>query len=175
MIETEMKVRVADLAALRTRLLAMGAVVAQERHREENILYDFRDKRLTGKREALRVRRIGRKTFLTFKGAPEKSRRFKIRTEYETEARNGRQLIRILQALDLAETVRYEKFRTVLRQGNLKICLDETKAGNFAEFEGEREKIVRIARTLDMPQADWIRKSYLTLLREAGAIIPPAD
>ncbi|MHB8056098.1 MAG: CYTH domain-containing protein, partial [Candidatus Aminicenantales bacterium] len=61
MIETEIKVRVGDLAALRTRLLAMGAVVVKERHFEENALYDFRDRRLSGRREALRVRRVGRK------------------------------------------------------------------------------------------------------------------
>lgn len=168
MVEIEIKVRVDDLAALQARLAAMGAAVVQERHREENVLYDFRDKRLAGGRQALRLRRVGRKAFLTFKGAPEKSRRFKIRTEYETEVRNGRQLVRILQSLGLVEAVRYEKFRTVLRLGTLTICLDETRAGTFAEFEGEREKITRIARALNIPSSEWIRKSYLTLLREAG-------
>jgi adenylate cyclase class 2 len=171
MIETEIKVRVDDLTALRTRLLAMGAVVAKERHLEENALYDFRDRRLAGRSEALRVRRVGRKAFLTFKGAPEKSRRFKIRTEYETEVGNARDLVRILQSLGLAEAVRYEKYRTVLRKGSLTICLDETKAGTFVEFEGEREKIARMARSLDMPNKDWIQKSYLTLLREAGVSV----
>lgn len=170
MIEIEIKVRIDDLAALRSRLLAMGAAVVRERHREENALYDFRDKRLSIRNEALRIRRIGRKTFLTFKGAPEKSRRFKIRTEYETEVQNSRQLVRIFQSLGLAETVRYEKFRTVLRLKTLTICLDETQVGTFVEFEGEREKIVRIARDLDMPQENWIQKSYLALLREAGKI-----
>lgn len=171
MTETEVKVRVDDLAALRARLLTMGAMVAKERHLEENALYDFRDRRLSDRNEALRVRRIGRKAFLTFKGAPQKSRKFKIRTEYETEARNGRELVRILQALGFVETVRYEKFRTVLRKGTLTICLDETKAGMFVEFEGERDKIAKMARALDMPKKNWIQKSYLALLREAGAIV----
>ena len=170
MIETEIKVRVDDLDTLRAKLLTMNASVVRERHREENALYDFRDKRLASRREALRVRKTGRKAFLTFKGAPEKSRRFKIRPEYETEVQNGRQLVRILQSLGLAETVRYEKFRTILRLGTLTICLDETPAGTFVEFEGEREKIVRLARALGMPRETWIRKSYPDLLREAGMI-----
>jgi adenylate cyclase class 2 len=169
--EIEVKVRVEDLAALRARVLSLGAVVWKERHFEENTLYDFRDGRLAGRSEALRVRKIGRKAFLTFKGAPQKSRKFKIRTEYETEARNPRDLVRILQALGYIPTVRYEKHRTVLRKGTLEICLDETRAGTFVEFEGEREKIARMARTLDLPKKDWIRKSYIALLMEAGVSV----
>jgi len=168
MTETEVKVRLDDLAALRTKLLAMGAVVAKERHFEENTLYDFRDKRLLNRREALRVRKVGRKAFLTFKGTPQKSRKYKIRTEYETEVRNARDLVRILQSLGLAEAARYEKHRTVLRKGTLLICLDETRIGMFVEFEGEREKIAQMARVLGLPKKNWIQKSYLTLLREAG-------
>jgi len=166
--ETEVKVRVDDLAALKSKLLSLGAVVTKERHFEENTLYDFRDKRLAERREALRVRKVGRKAFLTFKGTPQKSRKYKIRTEYETEVRNGRDLVRILQSLGLAEAARYEKHRTVLRKGTLLVCLDETRIGTFVEFEGEREKIARMAGALGMPKKDWIQKSYLTLLREAG-------
>ncbi|MCX6565259.1 MAG: class IV adenylate cyclase [Candidatus Aminicenantes bacterium] len=168
MTETEVKVRIDDLAALRTKLLTLGVVVMKERHFEENTLYDFRDRRLQERREALRVRKVGRKTFLTFKGTPQKSRKYKIRTEYETEVRSARDLVRILQSLGLAEAARYEKHRTVLRKGTLLICLDETRAGTFVEFEGEREKIAQIARALGLPKKNWIQKSYLTLLREAG-------
>lgn len=168
MTEIEIKVRVDDLPALRARLVALGAAVVKERHFEENTLYDFRDRRLAERREALRVRKVGRKAFLTFKGTPQKSRKFKIRTEYETEARNARDLVRILQALGFAAAARYEKYRTVLKKGTLTICLDETAVGTFVEFEGERETIARMARTLEMPKETWIQKSYLTLLREAG-------
>jgi len=171
MTEIEVKVRVDDLTALRARLLALGAAVFKERHFEENTLYDFADRRLAGRGEALRIRRIGRKAFLTFKGAPQKSRKFKIRTEYETEARNARDLVRIIQALGFAAVAHYEKHRTELKKGTLTICLDETKIGTFVEFEGERETIARMARTLEMPKETWIKKSYLTLLRQAGQAV----
>ncbi|MBN1938909.1 MAG: class IV adenylate cyclase [Candidatus Aminicenantes bacterium] len=171
MTEIEVKVRVDDLAALRDRLLSLGATVAKERHFEENTLYDFADRRLAGKGEALRVRKTGRKAFLTFKGAPQKSRKFKIRTEYETEARNARDLVRILQSLGFAAVARYEKHRTELKKGKLSICLDETKIGMFVEFEGEREDIARMSRILGMPKEHWIKKSYLTLLGEAGQAV----
>jgi adenylate cyclase class 2 len=169
--EIEVKVRVDDLTALRARLMTMGATVMKERHFEENTLYDFRDRRLAGRREALRVRKVGRKAYLTYKGPPQKSRKYKIRTEYETEARNARHLIRILQSLDLIPVVHYEKYRTVLRKGTLKICLDETRAGSFVEFEGEREKIARMARTLEMPKKDWIQKDYIALFKDAGLAV----
>jgi adenylate cyclase class 2 len=168
--EVEVKVRVDDLDAVRGRLLALGAALLKERYHEENTLYDRRDRRLTERREALRVRRIGRKTFVTFKGAPEKSRRFKIRTEHETEVRNGKAFVRILQALGFVPLVRYAKDRTVLGKGTLKICLDKTTFGSFVEFEGEREKIVRMAKALEFPQKDWIRKDYVQLLIEAGQV-----
>ena len=171
MTEIEVKVRVDDLPALRSRLTDLGAVVVKERHFEENTLYDFRDRRLAERREALRVRKVGRKAFLTFKGAPQTSRKFKIRTEYETEARNARHLVRIIQALGFVQSAHYEKYRTVLRKGTLTICLDETGAGTFVEFEGERETIARMARTLGMEKGSWIQKGYLTLLREAGKAI----
>ncbi len=167
MTEIEVKVRVDDLAAVKEKLLAMGAVVFKERHLEENTLYDFRDRRLAGRREALRIRRVGRKAFLTFKGTPQKSRKFKIRTEYETEVHDGRSLVRILQSLGMIEVFRYEKHRTVLRKGTLLVCLDETRLGGFVEFEGEREKIARTARALGMSKKDWITKSYPALYREA--------
>jgi len=165
MREIEVKVRVVDLEALRTRLPELGARLEKERHPEDNTLFDFPDRDLAGRGEALRVRWIGRKAFLTFKGAPEKSRRFKIRLEHETEARNGKALVRILGALGLAPVFRYEKRRTVWRKGTLKICLDETAAGMFVEFEGEREKIVRMARALGFPQKDWIKSTYVELLK----------
>lgn len=166
MREIEVKVRVGDLAAVRARLLDLGARIDKERHHEENTLFDFRDGRLTERREALRVRRIGRKAFLTFKGPPEKSRRFKIRLELETEVRDGKAFVRILSALGFVPVFRYEKRRTVLRKKTLKICLDETAAGTFVEFEGEREKIVRMARVLGFPQKDWIKKDYVQLLKD---------
>jgi adenylate cyclase class 2 len=167
-VEVEVKVRVDDLESIRRRLLAQGAKILKERHLEENTLYDWPDRRLTVRREALRVRRVNRKTTLTFKGAPEKSRRFKVRFEHETDVRNAKGLARILRALGLVAVFRYAKHRTVLGLGPVKICLDETAVGSFVELEGERQKIVRAARALGFPQAGWIRRDYIQLLVEAG-------
>lgn len=168
MLEIEIKVRVPDLKPVRVRLLELGAVLVRDRHHETNTLYDFRDGALCGKQQALRLRTIGRKAYLAFKGTPQKSRRFKVREEFETEVNNGRHLQLTLKALGLVPVFSYEKRRTVLKKGPLKICLDETAAGCFIEFEGDREKIVRFAKLLKIPRNDWIKLDYVQLLKMAG-------
>jgi adenylate cyclase, class 2 len=168
MLEIEIKVRAVDLGRIQRELLEMGAVVVRERHREDNVLYDFRGGTISAERRALRLRTAGRRTTLTFKGAPEKSRRFKIRREYETEVRDLRQMRRILQALGLRPVFHYAKHRTVLRQGKVTICLDELAIGSFLELEGERQHIVKLAKKMKIPSQEWIRKDYIRLLIEAG-------
>jgi len=166
--EIEVKVLVADLKPIRDKLLAMGAVLVKEQHNEVNTLYDLRNRALYGKRQALRLRMAGKKAYLTFKGTPRKSRKYKVREEFETEVKNPRHLQKILKALGFVPVFRYEKLRTVLKKGPLKICLDETAAGNFIEFEGERQKIAQFSKRLRIPKKDWIKLDYIQLLQMAG-------
>jgi adenylate cyclase class 2 len=167
-LEIEVKVPVPDLKAARERLTALGAVLVRERHREENVLYDRPDGGLTVARRALRLRTAGRKSYLTYKGAPQASRRYKVREEFETEVKNVRQMRKILAGLGYKQAFRYEKHRTVLRIKTLKICLDETAAGTFLEFEGEREKIAKVSKQLGLAPSAWIKLDYITLLVRAG-------
>ena len=174
MTEVEVKVRVADLKAVREKLLALGAVVSRERHAEANALYDFVGGELRSRRQALRVRKAGKRASLTFKGEPRKSRSFKVREEFETQVRDPKALRKILRALGLKETFTYAKRRTVLRKGRLTIALDETAVGDFVELEGERHEIVRLARSLGFKRADFITSSYVELIGRAGEKGGPA-
>lgn len=168
MVEIEVKVPVKKPAALREAILRSGARLEKERHSEEDTFFDLRSRALTVQKRALRVRRAGRKTFLTFKGAPQKSRRFKVREEHETEVRNEKALRRILRGLGFVRIFRYKKHRTVFRRGRLRISLDETPAGAFCEFEGEQSDIVKFARALGFSSAEMIKKDYVEIVREAG-------
>lgn len=165
MVEIEVKVRVKDMAAMRQAILRSGAQLERERYREENTLFDLRSRVLTSRKCALRLRRAGRKVFLTFKGAPQKSRRFKVREEYETEVRNEKALRRILRGLGFVTVFRYGKSRTVFRKGRLRIALDETPAGAFCEFEGEKSDIARYARSLGITSAEMIKQDYVQILQ----------
>jgi adenylate cyclase class 2 len=167
MVEIEVKIKIPDPKPFRESLLRAGARLEKERHSEDNTLYDFRGGELRKKSRALRLREAGPKAFLTYKGTPQKSRRFKVREEFETEIRNEKQLRKILRALGLVPTFRYRKFRTVFRKGAVKICVDETSIGNFAELEGERSDIVRLAKSLGFSPADMIKRDYVELIQEA--------
>jgi predicted adenylyl cyclase CyaB len=168
MLEIEVKIRVKDLEAFRQSLLTSGARIEKDRYTEKNTLYDFSSQALYRRRSALRLRTAGRKTFLAFKGAPHKSRRFKVRDEFETEVKNEKQTQKILHALGLSPVFSYQKSRTVYRKGRLKICLDETAAGNFCELEGERNEIIKFAKTLGFARADLIKLDYVQLLEKKG-------
>jgi len=166
LVEIEVKLRVKDAAGIRQAILRSGARLDKERYAEENTLFDLPSRALTAKRCALRLRRAGRKVFLTFKGSPQKSRRFKVREEHETEVRNEKALRHILRGLGFVVVFRYEKLRTTFRKGRLRIALDETAAGVFCEFEGERSDIVRYARTLGFSSAEMIKQDYVQILQQ---------
>lgn len=164
MVEIEVKVPVKDKAAVREAILRAGAQLQKERQAEDDTFFDLRSRALTLQKRALRLRRAGRKTFLTFKGTPQKSRRFKVREEHETEVRNEKALRRILRGLGFVAIFRYQKHRTVFRRGRLRISLDETPAGAFCEFEGERSDIVKFARTLGYRSEEMIKQDYVQIL-----------
>lgn len=164
MIETEVKIRIQDPKAVRDKLLTLGAVVARNRVLEENTLYDFPAGSLKAGRRALRIRKSGKRATLTFKGSPQKSRSFKVREEFETGVSDAGQLRKVLKALGLHPTFSYRKFRTLLRKGNLVVCLDETPVGIFLELEGRRHEIIRFARSLGFGRVDFIRADYVELI-----------
>ena len=166
MVEIEVKIRIIDTKTLGEKILLLGANLEKERFYEENTLYDFPSKILYKKRQALRLRKMNKKSFLTFKGPPQKSRKFKIREEYETEVKNEKQLRKILKSLGFIPVFNYEKHRTVYRKKSLKISLDETSIGNFIELEGKREEIVRFANALGVSKREFIKLDYIQLINK---------
>ncbi|MCD6194464.1 MAG: class IV adenylate cyclase [Candidatus Aminicenantes bacterium] len=167
MTEIEVKIKIKSLTSLFQQLETLGAQKIKEKYYETNTLYDFPSQELLQKRSALRVRKINKKCFLTYKGPPQPSRSFKIREEYETEVKNEKQLRKILKKLGLKQTFTYAKYRTVYRYQRLKIFVDETPIGNFIELEGKQSDIVKIAKLLGYSRRDFIKKDYIQLIKEA--------
>jgi predicted adenylyl cyclase CyaB len=169
MLEIEVKIRIEHLADVKEKILSQGAILAKERHSHDDTFYDWPSLELRRKHHALRVRKINKKTFLTFKGPEQKSRKFKIREEYETEVKNERHLRKILKSLGLQPVFQYSKFRTVFRKKRLTICLDETPVGDFLELEGRQSEIVKFAHALNFSKEDFIKLDYVQLIqREKG-------
>jgi adenylate cyclase class 2 len=167
MIEIEVKIRIGDPLEIKRRLIAQGCVVTMERFLEKNAFYDFRAGSLLAKKEALRLRTIGKRSWLTFKGPVQGSRSFKVREEFESEIRNAPQFRKILRALGFQPIFQYRKRRAHLRKGRLKICLDETSVGNFIELEGRRNEIVKFAKALGHTRADFVTRDYVQMIRSA--------
>ena len=168
MTEIEVKIRIANPEKLKEKFAALGAELTKDRHWEENTLYDFPSRSLFSQKRALRLRTENKKAYLTFKGPPLKSRKFKIREEYETEVKNGKQMKKILKELGLIPTFQYKKYRTTYRLKKCKICLDETSIGNYLELEGEQSQIVRIANDLGFSKKEFIKLDYVQLIKNEG-------
>lgn len=113
----------------------------------------------------------GQGALLTFKGPTRGEEpghfrgagRYKIREEREIRVEDEAALARILGALGLRPSFRYEKYRSTYRLPRLSgvtLELDETPIGDFLEAEGSRGAIDRSAALLGYQPADYITKSY---------------
>lgn len=171
--ETEIKLEIRSPRVLRRRLSELGFRTVQARHFESNALFDFPDLRLWKARCLLRLRLADKQWTLTFKGAPLRSRRYKIRKEIEIGIEEGCLLREILEILGLREAFRYEKYRTVYAQrvrgqkspGPL-LVYDATPIGNYLELEGPQDWIDQIASQLGYQRKDYLTASYASLYRQ---------
>jgi adenylate cyclase, class 2 len=171
--ETEIKLQVRNPAALKQRLAKLGFRPVRARHFERNVLFDFPDLRLSKSQCLLRLRFVEGESRLTFKGAPLRAPRYKIRREIEATVGDGRRVKEIFLQAGLREMFRYEKYRTVFgrarrskRAGAPELVYDETPIGNYLELEGSRRWIDGVARQLGYGWQDYIPASYATLYRQ---------
>jgi adenylate cyclase class 2 len=171
--ETEVKLAVQDPGEIRRRFAELGLRLVLARHFESNYLFDFPDQRLRKSRCLIRLRFAGDDCLLTFKGAPLRSRDYKIRREIETHVEDGHHLREILLLLGLCEVFSYEKFRTIYAPPGKRdgaeapqVVLDETPIGNYLELEGPQRWIDLVARQLGYSRREYITDSYATLYRK---------
>jgi adenylate cyclase class 2 len=160
MTETEVKIRLTSWENGEERLTRVGAKLQEKRYFERNALFDFPERSLAGRGEALRLRQARGSAWLTFKGPMHGSGRIKKRKEYETALADGDAAREILQALNMSETFRYEKYRAVYSIGDLLVCLDETPMGFFMELEGASAHIVAGVQMLKFSMDEAFSATY---------------
>ena len=162
-IETEIKFRVHDLAALDAGLRAAGFHIDTPRTFESNVLYDTPDRSMRARTEILRIRNYGGRIIVTHKRLPDSGvgeDRHKHRVETETEVSDERAIEGIFLSLGLVAAFRYEKWRCEWSDGEGHCVVDELPIGNYAELEGSPEWIDRVAPQLGIAPADYITLSY---------------
>jgi adenylate cyclase class 2 len=191
-VEIEIKLRITDVAALRTRLKHLRACEVSPRTHESNTLYDTPQKSLRRRGQLIRIRienpasTLGKcrpimdaAAVLTYKRPPILSRKskgtgrqqkirsaFKINDEAQVLVAGAEQMARILRALGFHPVFRYEKLRTTYTLPAvrwLKIELDETPVGIYLELEGPMAAIDRGARLLGYRRQDYLKETYGSL------------
>jgi adenylate cyclase class 2 len=183
MLEVEVKYRNADRAAVVATLLDWGATLAQDRS-DADLYFQAPDRDLKATDEAFRLRRIGPKNYLTYKG-PKRDTETKTRTEIEVPLADGDQAAadteRLLVALGFKPVITVRKKRRVYkftRDGfEMEACFDTVEGvGEFVELEilaeesrYEAAKAVLLAAAAELGLTEAERRSYLGLVLEAQA------
>jgi adenylate cyclase class 2 len=162
-VETEIKFRVDDLAALTGRLQAAGFELQTPRSFESNVLYDTPTRQMRARTEILRIRTYAGRCLLTHKRLPDHGPgedTHKHRIETETEVSDGEALAQVFRSLGLVPAFRYEKWRTEWQDGQGHCVVDETPIGDFAELEGSPAWIDQAAERIGIAKASYITLSY---------------
>ena len=158
--EIEVKFLLDDLAAMRQRLVALGATCTTPRTYEENLLFDTPDAQLRHQGCLLRLRR-DRRNLITYKEPPtHHDLDFKIMHEYEVEVSDFAQMQTILEKLGFTPALRLEKYRETFTYQKAEIVLDEVPFGTFMEIEGARDAIRDIVTVLGLDFAARLVSSY---------------
>lgn len=178
MLEIEAKYSVAEFAPIERLLHDWGARFVEDR-RDADHYVNAPDRNFAQTDEAFRLRRIGPRNYLTYKG-PKIDRDTKTRKEIEVPVADGdmaaEDMLRLLQELGYRSVAVVRKRRRVYetaREGfTLHFCLDEVDGvGSFAEveivaeeacFDAAKAVLLRVAGELGLTQTE--RRSYLQLL-----------
>ena len=158
--EIEVKFLLDNLAAMRQRLVTLGATCKTPRTYEENLLFDTSDAQLKRQGCLLRLRR-DRHNLITYKEPPvHNDLDFKIMHEYEVEVSDFAQMQTILEKLGFPPVLRLEQYRETFTYQKAEIVLDEVPFGTFMEIEGPRDAIRDIVPALGLDFAARLVSSY---------------
>ena len=180
MLEVEVKFPVADFSPLEAKLREWGATFDPVRH-DEDRYFNAPDRDFATTDEALRVRSIGSKNVVTYKGPKidaETKSRLEIETALGDDPESARDMVRILANLRYRATGVVRKSRRIARfqRGgfDMQASLDEVEGvGRYAEVEAMADEaqfapakaaVLAAAGELGMTQPE--RRSYLQLVLE---------
>jgi len=178
-IETEIKIAVPQWthSDATTRLSKLNFTPTASRVFEANFVYDTPQQTMRGSQMLLRLRRVGTRNVLTWKG-PSLPGPHKSRPELEVQFESFDTMDQILHHLGYQTYFRYEKYRTEFgTRGSGTVTFDETPIGNFLELEGTGDWIDETAAKLGFSAQDYSLDSYgkLYLAHCATAGMQPSN
>jgi adenylate cyclase class 2 len=173
-LEQEMKIPVATLAAVRRRIVERGGRLLHAFALEDNWVLDDAGHVLSASGRLLRLRRFGGRSILTLKGKASFAGGVKSRVEVETEVGSAEQTLAILSGLGFEPVRRYQKRRESFSLDRAIVALDETPMGAFVEIEGQAEQLPAVALALDLDPRAAAPGTYLDLWSAYRAAHPDA-
>lgn len=171
MIEVEIKAH-ARVEPLEAELKRRGAIF-EKATRQADVYYNAPDRDFGVTDEAVRLRRQGDRTFLTYKG-PKIDAKSKTRKEIEVEVSDFEKTRDILESLGFRKTLDVVKERRIYHYRGAEVCLDRIEGlGDFVELElqaegpedisAKRDALIALLRVLGV-EGELIRESYLEML-----------
>ncbi len=161
--ETELKMHVTDLDAIKARIEAAGGSVVAPRVFEKNIRFEDAHGELATASSVLRLR-YDTRVRLTYKDGQKVHDQYgSTRFEAEVEVSDFDTMQIILERLGFYPMFIYEKYRTTYELAGAEIMLDELPYGNFVEIEGEEATIRAVLDAVDFGKAKRYTNSYSVL------------
>ena len=167
--EIEIKLALEKPERLRSELERHGARCVGPRIEEDNLLLDGPAGSLKRSGSALRLRRVGQRAILTYKGPKQFAAGVGRREEHEVEVGDAEAALELLAALGLKPVWRYRKWRETWRLDDVLVLIDETRAGFFVEIEGPEQSVRSTATALGFDDSKGIERSYASLIGEPFA------
>ncbi len=172
MLELEVKAALSDDALERLRRLGLPSVDKQV---QVDIYFRHPCVDFVATDEALRIRRIGDTTIVTYKG-PRVSRDAKLREEHEVGVVDFNEARAIFERLGFVEVAVVEKTRQRFKRGRMCIAVDDvTGLGRFVEVEilledqteAAEDAVFEFLEEIGISRTSTTRESYLELLSKA--------
>ena len=166
MQEIELKILKIDPLEVDTKLLAMGA------KKEPTVFvidktFDFHNHALAKKNNALRLRQMGEKTYITYKGGVQKGKIANIIEEIETSVGDVVVFELILKKLGMQCYKHREKKRTSYSLPNIHCEIDEYPGiPPYLEIEGPQKDIQNVVEKLGFNLSDTTRASVSKVLKK---------
>jgi len=167
MLEVEVKAKIKNLEEFKKRLKETNAKFLKTEI-QEDLYFNHPCRDFAETDEALRIRKINDKTFLTYKG---KRLDAETKTREEIEINCGEEISEILTRLGFKTVANVQKDRKEYEFEKLHICVDKVEQlGNFVEIEGknltDKDKIFEILKFFGIEKGETLTLSYMELLME---------
>lgn len=168
MLEIEAKARVSNQEKIKSKLIELGAKFLKKEE-QEDIYFNHPARDFAKSDEALRMRKIGKNFYLTYKG-PKLDKLTKTREEHEFKFSGFEEAKEILNKLKFREVATIRKQREYYALQNFIIALDEVEGlGSFIEVEKKAEhytpeEIISFLKKLGVEEGSLERRSYLELV-----------